>query len=127
VIWIAPVVLVLGVLPIGAWIYAVYLLIPLAGAVFLAFLFRLARLMGREDLARRCRNVFIIGFLFCGSIVGLLLFGPAVPVGEVIGILVRVGIVLLGICVFVAYANIINSTRQAIRRPQESQRFVGLM
>jgi hypothetical protein len=127
VIWIAPVVLVLGVLPIGAWIYAVYLLMPLASAVFLAFLFRLARLIGREDLARRCRNLFIVGFLFCGSIVGLLLFRSAVLIGELVGILISVGIVLLGICVFVAYANLINSTRLAIQRPEESQRFVGLM
>lgn len=95
--------------------------------VFLAFLCRLARVIDRDDLMRRGRNLFILativgaGLVAAGAFVqsqpsntAYALFAPLVPA---IGCLV----------VFVSFANLVNELARAIRRPSERRPLVGIL
>ncbi len=84
--------------------------------LFLAYLYRVCRAIDRDDLARRCRNVFLIGGVLlvagiAGNLSSLSMFGNGLEI--VATIVFILGCLLL----FVAYANAINATANAIRNP----------
>jgi hypothetical protein len=97
------------------------LLLVVAFAFFLAFLHRLSRVIGRDDLRRRCKFVF-----FLGATVILLMLGQAFlarmatvanPLWLVLGMAVFLSVLVL----FVGYANLVNAIANAIRHPERGR------
>jgi hypothetical protein len=98
---------------------------------FLAFLHRLARVIEREDLVRRCRVVFVIAaFLLVIGIGGAFsLANTMASVSAFGGLQLAWSIVVLlgSLLLFVAYANVINAIANAIRHPGMPRRKFGIL
>ena len=103
----------------------------LVSICFLGFLHRLARVIERDDLVFRCRVVFAIALsLFVIGIGATLTFAvmdqPTASIG-VLQVVFSIVMVIGGLLLFVAYANVINAIANAIRHPGMLQRKFGIL
>jgi hypothetical protein len=102
------------------------LLLVLAFTFFLAFLYRLTGVIGRDDLRSRCRIVFFVGaavvLLMLGQVFLARLGSAANPLWLVLGMTVFLSALVL----FVGYANLVNAIANAIRHP-ENRRTRGIL
>ncbi|MGB0596195.1 MAG: hypothetical protein ACPGLY_05870 [Rubripirellula sp.] len=84
----------------------------LSAIFFVLFMRRLARYLGREDLAKRASNILVGGFVsFFGAIAsGVLAFliGPAIS-------LMLLVFAIVGIVIFVMYANLVHTLSKALK------------
>ena len=97
------------------------LFVPLALALFLAFLHRLTRVIGREDLRRRCRFVFFLGVAIVVLTIGQVFLARMVTSINPLWLMWGVVFFLGALVLFVGYANLVNAIANAIRRPDESR------
>ena len=84
----------------------------LSAICFVLFMRRLAQFIGREDLASRAKNILVLGIVFfltaIGGIVSMIALGP------IAGILLLV-VLVMGLVLFVMYANLVNALRKALQ------------
>jgi hypothetical protein len=84
----------------------------LSAICFVLFMRRLAQFIGREDLASRASNVLVLGIVvFLTAIGGIVSMFALGPIG---GILLLV-VMVMGLVLFVMYANLVNALSKALK------------
>ena len=89
-------------------------LLGIIGSVlFILFMGRLSAFIGRDDLALRAKNILILGGIMIGLVV-LVVLMEALPVAPILRLVIGIVMIILGLIVFVMYANLINALRHAL-------------
>ena len=88
----------------------------LSAICFVLFMRRLAQFIGREDLASRARNVLVLGIVvFLTAIGGFVAIFALMDRAELSFFGIMLVVMLLGLVLFVMYANLVNALSKALK------------
>jgi hypothetical protein len=80
--------------------------------LFVLFMRQLALFIGRDDLAKHANIVLILGLVLIASAIGAAVAATFLPSGIMLVIVVAI----VGLALFLKYANLINALRKALRK-----------